>query len=97
MKKIQTGDNVIVISGKWKWAKSTVTSIANDRVIVKGVNTVKKAVRWQWFVEKDAPIHISNIALYDEKAGVASRVSITEQKGKKVRVYKKSWSIVKAA
>jgi ribosomal protein L24 len=45
MKKIQTGDSVIVIAGKWKGAKSTVVSISEDRVILKGVNTVKKAVR----------------------------------------------------
>lgn len=91
MKKIKTGDNIIVISGKWKGAKSTVTAFAGeDRVIIKWVNTVKKAVKWQGFVEKDAPIHISNIALYDSKANAASRISITEEKGKKVRIYKKS-------
>ena len=95
MKKIQTGDSVIIIAGKWKGAKSTVVSILGDRVIVKGVNTVKKAVKGQWFVEKDAPIHISNIALFDAKSDAPSRVVIEEKKWKKVRVYKKSWTFVK--
>jgi len=97
MKKIQTGDSVIVIAGKWKGAKSTVVTIQGDRVIVKGVNTVKKAVKGQWFVEKDAPIHISNIALFDAKSDSGSRVVIGEQKWKKVRMYKKSGAVVKKA
>jgi len=45
MKKIQTGDNVIVIAGKEKGAKSTVIAVSPDRVKLKGVNVVKKAVK----------------------------------------------------
>ena len=47
MKKIQTGDSVIVIAGKWKGAKSTVVGFSKDgqRVTLKGVNTMKKAVK----------------------------------------------------
>jgi len=97
MKKIQTGDSVIVIAGKWKGAKSTVVSISEDMVILKGVNTVKKAVKWQGFVEKDAPLHISNIALYDAKSEAGSKLAIEVKKWKKVRVYKKSGAVVKSS
>lgn len=95
MKKIKTGDSIIVIAGKWKGAKSTVIRfVGEDRVVVKWVNTVKKAVKGQGFVEKDAPIHISNIALYDTKNDTASRVRISEEKWKKIRIYTKSWEKV---
>jgi large subunit ribosomal protein L24 len=91
MKKIRTGDNIIVIAGKRKGAKSTVVAfVGEDRVVIKGVNTVKKAVKGQGFIEKDAPIHISNIALYDTKADAPSRVGIIKEKGKTKRIYKKS-------
>ena len=90
MKKVQVGDKVIIGAGPEEGTISSVVSIDWDRVIVKWVNTRKKAVKGQWFVEKDAPIHISNISLYDEKEKVASRVWIKEEKGKKVRYYKKN-------
>ena len=96
MKKVQTGDSVIVVAGKAKGAKSTVTSfVGEDRVVVKGVNTMKKAVKGQGFVEKDMPLHMSNIAHFDKKADAASRIGIREEKGKKVRYYKKSGETIK--
>lgn len=78
MKKIKTGDDVIVIAGKYKGKTSTVESVAGDKVVVKGVNVMKKAVKGQGFVDKILPIHISNIALYDGKK--ASRVAISTDK-----------------
>ncbi len=94
MKKIQKGDAVIVNAGKFKWTQSTVVAISWERVVVKGVNTVKKAMKGKGFIEKDAPIHISNVSLYDGKSKKASAVAIRKEKGKNVRFYKKSNEMV---
>ena len=74
MKKFQTGDEVIVIAGKHNGAQSTIQAIKGDKVLVKGVNMAKKAVKGQGFVEKTMPMHISNIAHYDPKSKAPSRV-----------------------
>lgn len=94
MKKVQIGDQIIVTAGPEKGTVSTVVAIMDNKVIVKGVHTVKKAVKGQGFVEKDAPIDISNISHYDASKKVASRVGIKEEKGKKVRYYKKTGNVV---
>lgn len=102
MKKLQTGDKVIVIAGKWKWTISSVLWIGMKkderrwlRVTVKWVNTVKKAKKWEWFQEFEAAIHSSNIMLYDEKSKSGSRIWIREWKKWNERFYKKSWDLVK--
>ncbi len=103
MKKIQTWDKVIVIAWKWKWTTSTVLAIAPKKderrwlwITVKWVNIVKKAKRWEWFQEFEAPIHSSNIMLRDEKSSSWSRVWVRSDKSwKKERFYKKSWNVVK--
>ena len=61
MKKLRKGDPVIVISGKNKWKVSAIETIDGDYVTVKDVNVAKKAIKWQWFVKKTLPIHISNV------------------------------------
>lgn len=102
MKKIQTGDKVIVTAGKWKGTISTVLWIGMKkderrglRITVKWVNIVKKAKKWEWFQEFEAAIHSSNIMLYDEKSKVWSRVGIREWKKWRERFYKKSGDLVK--
>jgi len=92
MRKLKKGDPVIVIAGVHKWVKSTIVKVDGDKVFLHDVNKVKKAVKWQGFVEKEAPIHISNIAYYDEKAKAPTRVGIKvdEKTGKKVRYSKKT-------
>lgn len=96
MKKIKTGDAVVVIAGKFKGKNSTVESISGDKVIVKGINVMKKAVKGQGFVDKILPLHISNVMLYDEKAKKPSKVGITTDKaGKKSRTFKASGEIIK--
>jgi len=97
MKKIQTGDTVIVTAGKHKWAVAQIVHVAEDRVTLQGVNIVKKSVKKQWFVEKEAPMHISNVAAYDPTSKKASRVKIGEEKWKKVRMYVTSGKVVKKA
>jgi len=97
MKKIQKGDMVIVTAGKHAWAVATVKHIADDRIWLTWVNIVKKAVKKQGFVEKEASLHISNVSAYDEEKKVATRVKIGDHKGKKVRVYASSGKTITTA
>lgn len=97
MKKIQTGDTVKVTAWKCKDEIAVVNAVSGDLVTLKGVNIVKRATNKQGYVEKEAPIHVSNVALYDAKAKTTSRVRIEQKDGKKVRVYVKSGAIVKKA
>lgn len=101
--RIKKGDKVKVITGAYKGTIGEVTKAfpKEDKVIVEGVNMVKKHLRPTQqnpdggIVEKEAKIHVSNVMLYDEKAKQASRVKCEMKDGKKVRVYKKSGAEVK--
>lgn len=101
--RIKKGDKVKVITGAYKGTVGEVTKAfpKEDKVIVEGVNMVKKHLRPTQqnpdggIVEKEAKIHVSNVMLYDEKAKQASRVKFEMKDGKKVRVYKKSGAEVK--
>lgn len=96
--KIKKGDQVIILAGKDKGKKGeVVTSMPlQQRVVVKGVNVVKKHVRPTQFdaggiKEQELSIHVSNVALSDPKGGAATRVGYKiEKDGKKVRIAKKS-------
>lgn len=106
--KIRKGDKVQVITGAYKGTVGEVVRAfpKEDKVIVEGVNIVKKHMKPTQenpeggIVEKEAKIHVSNVMLYDEKAKEASRVSIKEEvvDGKKIktRVFKKSGNELKA-
>jgi len=104
MRKLKKWDPVIVIAWAHKWAKSTIVKIEWDKVFLHDVNKVKKAVKGQGFIEKEAPIHISNIAYYDKDAkrknskelGAPTKVGIKidEKTGKKVRYSKKTGKII---
>lgn len=95
--KIRTGDNVIVISGANKAATGKVQKITKDRqrVIVEGVNMIKKHTKPSatnpqgGIVEREASIHISNVALVT-KDGKPTRVGYEMKDGKKVRVSRKT-------
>lgn len=95
---IKTGDEVIVIAGKDKGKKGTVKAVdtKNERVVVEGVNVVKRhqkanALQEAGMVEKEAAIHVSNVMVSDPKTGKPTRVGIKiEKDGKKVRIAKKS-------
>jgi len=100
--KIKTGDKVVILAGKDKGEKGTVLQIIKDkeRVIVEGVNMIKKHIKPSTespqggIVEKEASIHISNVALIDSKSGKATRVGYEVKDGKKVRVSKKSKEVI---
>lgn len=101
--RIKKGDKVQVITGAYKGTVAEVTAVMpkEDKVIVEGVNMVKKHLRPTQanpeggIIEKEAPIHVSNVMLYDAKAKKASRVGIKIENDKKVRVYKKTGAEVK--
>lgn len=99
---IRTGDTVKVLSGDSKGDTGTVKQVFVEdyRAIVEGVNMVKRHVRPSaeqpgGIVEKEAPIHISNLMLVDAD-GQASRIKRDrDEKGKLVRVSKKTQQIIK--
>jgi large subunit ribosomal protein L24 len=98
MNKIRKGDEVVVIAGKDKGKRGNVVRvlIAEERVVVEGVNRVKRHTRPNpmkqvqgGIVEKDMPIHISNVALFNPKTGKGDRVGIKQlDDGRRVRVFK---------
>lgn len=97
MQKIKKDDEVIVIAGKDKGKRGSVTrTLDNGRVYVSGVNVVKRHTKANpqmnqpgGIIEKEAPIDVSNVAIYNNKAGKADRVGIKVlEDGKKVRVFK---------
>lgn len=100
--KIRKGDQVVVIAGRNKGAKGAVLAVmpSECRVIVQGVNTIKKHVKPSaagggGIETKEAPIHISNVALADPKSGKPSRVGYkTLKDGRKVRVARQSGETV---
>ena len=97
MQRIRKGDEVIVISGRDKGKRGTVLRRIDARhVVVEGVNRVKKHQRPNpmkgvtgGIVDKDLPIHISNIALFNPATKKADRAGIKQlSDGRKVRVFK---------
>ncbi|MEI8091179.1 MAG: 50S ribosomal protein L24 [bacterium] len=96
MKKLRTGDPVIVIAGKFKGKTSTIQAVAGDKVTVKGVNEVKRATKGKGFLKKTLPIHISNIMYYLESEKKATRIQVVkDKKGKNVRQAQKTKSAIK--
>ena len=103
MEKIRKGDDVIVTAGKDKGKRGTVARrVDSDHVIVDGVNRVKKHVKPNpvkgvvgGVVDKDMPLHISNVALYNPATKKADRVGFKPlENGKKVRVFKSNGEVV---
>jgi len=97
MEKIKRGDDVIVIAGRDKGKRGTVLRRVDAQyVVVEGVNRVKKHQRPNpmkgvtgGIVDKDMPIHISNVALFNPATKKADRIGIKSlDDGRKVRVFK---------
>jgi len=104
MNKIRKGDHVIVLTGRDKGKRGTVTSrVDADHVVVEGVNVVKKHVKPNpmkgttgGVIDKTMPIHQSNVAIFNAATGKADRVGVKLlDSGKKVRVYKSSGEEIK--
>ncbi|NDY91112.1 50S ribosomal protein L24 [Ideonella livida] len=105
MNKIRKGDQVVVLAGRDKGKRGTVSArIDADHVVVDGVNVVKKHVKPNplkgttgGVVDKTMPIHQSNIAIWNGATGKADRVGVKVQAdGKKVRVFKSTGEEIKA-
>ena len=97
MKKLKTGDKVVVVSGSNKGKEGKILKVLDEKVLVEGVNIVKKHLKPKnnngngEIVETEAPIHRSNVMLVDPKTKKPTKVKIvTDNKGKKVRTSKKS-------
>jgi large subunit ribosomal protein L24 len=94
--KIRLKDKVKIISGKDKGKVSEVTAVFPEisKVIVSGVNIVKKHVKGEkgGIITMEKPIHVSNVMYYDE---IPSKIGFTLIDGKKFRVMKKSGKVVK--
>ena len=97
MKRIQKGDQVIVTTGRSKGQRGHVLRmLGDDRMLVENVNMIKKhqkpnpsANRQGGIVEKESPIHASNVQVYNPGTGKADRVGFkTLDDGRKVRVFR---------
>jgi large subunit ribosomal protein L24 len=95
---------VIVIAGKDKGSRGNVLQVLGDYLLVAGINKVKKHQKPNpvkglggGIVEKELPIHVSNVAIYNASAKKADRVGIKSlEDGRKVRVFKSSGEMVDA-
>ncbi|MEN9480615.1 MAG: hypothetical protein RLZZ298_2010 [Pseudomonadota bacterium] len=105
MEKIRKGDDVIVTTGKDKGKRGTVLRRVDDEhVLVEGVNRAKKHMKPNpvkgvagGIVDKDMPIHISNVALFNSATKKADRVGFKLlDDGRKVRVFKSNGDLVNA-
>ena len=97
MRKLKTGDKVVVVAGSNKGKEGKITKILDSKVIVEGVNVVKKHLKPKnnngtgEIVEVEAPIHASNVMLVDPKTKKPTKVRVEkDSKGKKIRISKKS-------
>ena len=106
MNKIRKGDEIIVIAGRDKGKRGSITQRKDDSyVLVEGINLVKKHTKPTplkgtvgGIVEKSMPIHQSHVAIFNAASGKADRVGIKLlADGKKVRVFKSSGDEIKAA
>ena len=95
--KLKTGDKVVVVAGSNKGKEGKITKILDSKVIVEGVNIVKKHLKPKnnngsgEIVEVEAPIHASNVMLVDPKTKKPTKVRVEkDSKGKKIRISKKS-------
>jgi len=102
--KIKKGDKVVVISGRDKGKSGEVLSVlrTEERVLVQGVNMIKRHTRPRpgepgGIVEKEAAIHVSNVAHIDPKSQKPTRVGYRVlEDGRKVRFAKRSGEILDA-
>ena len=106
MNRIKKGDEVIVIAGRSKGTRGTVLkTLSNDRLLVDNVNIVKKHVKVDpsnpekpnGIIPKEAPIHISNVMLFNAAAGKGDKVGFKVlDNGKKIRVFRSNGEAVDA-
>jgi len=105
MRKIKKGDKIVVLAGKDKGKQGNVMQVLVDgRVLVEKINIVKKHVRPNpnkgvtgGIIDQEAPLQVSNVALFNPHTGKADRVGFKLlEDGKKVRVFKSNGEVVDA-
>ena len=102
MRKIRKGDKVVVLAGRDKGKQGTVLRVLDDsRVLVENVNMIKRHTKPNpnkgvtgGIIDREAPIHVSNVALFNPATGKGERVGMrVMQDGSKVRFFKKSGEV----
>ena len=105
MRKIRKGDNVIVIAGRDKGRKGAVIGVLeDDMVLVENINRVKRHTRGNpqlnkagGILEKEAPLHVSKVALFNPATQKADRVGVKRlADGKRVRFFKSNGEMIDA-
>jgi large subunit ribosomal protein L24 len=102
MKRIRKGDQVIVITGKNKGQKGEVLRVLDEKVVVQNINLVKRHTKPNpqanqpgGIVEREGPIHISNVLIFNPSTSSGDRVGFkTLEDGRKVRVFRSSGEVV---
>jgi len=104
MQKIRKGDDVIIIAGKDKGKRGAVLrTVGDDRVLVQGINTVKKHQKPNptignagGIIDREMSIHISNVAIYNFISKKSDRVGvIVDSNNNKVRIFKSTGDLIK--
>lgn len=104
MKRIKKGDEVVVITGKSKGQRGEVLRIAGDYVVVSNINLIKRHTKPNpqanqpgGIIEREAPVHISNVQLFNPVTGKGERVGVkTLEDGRRIRVFRSSHEAVDA-
>ncbi|HEU4774368.1 50S ribosomal protein L24 [Lysobacter concretionis Ko07 = DSM 16239] len=104
MNRIKKGDHVIVTAGKDKGKKGDVVRVAGDKVLVSNINIIKRHTKPNpqagqpgGVIEREAPIHISNVMLFNPASGKGERIGIKVlEDGRKLRVFRSSGEAVDA-
>jgi len=98
MNRIRKGDQVVVISGKDKGKRGDVVRVAGDKVVVSNINVIKRHTKPNpqagqpgGVIEREAPIHISNVMLFNPASGKGERIGFKVlEDGRKLRVFRSS-------
>ena len=104
MNRIKKGDQVVVIAGKDKGKRGDVVRVAGDKVVVANINVIKRHTKPNpqagqpgGLIEREAPIHISNVMLFNPASGKGERVGIKVlEDGRKLRVFRSSGEAIDA-
>ena len=104
MNRIKKGDQVVVIAGKDKGKRGDVVRVAGDKLVVSNINVIKRHTKPNpqagqpgGVIEREAPIHISNVMLFNPASGKGERVGIKVlEDGRKLRVFRSSGEAIDA-
>ena len=102
--RIKKGDQVVVTAGKDKGKKGDVIRVAGDKVVVSNINIIKRHTKPNpqanqpgGVIEREAPIHISNVMLFNPASGKGERIGVKVlEDGRKLRVFRSSGEAVDA-